>query len=203
MYGVGENERSVWHSKGDCIGWIDYPDEHEAPDIYLEPNAIFACAQRIGRDQGISLPINKKTLWKRMQQKGLLASRDENRRRNTIRKNINGMRKNVIHIKGGTLSRKNVPNVPIVPMGQNPSENWDFEVGRLSDSSEKTSPENVPKPLDSPASGTLGTFGTVMEDETPELFQNGENNGEFLFDELSFPGEPESYLNAGKIVEVF
>ena len=201
MYGVGENERSVWHSKGDCIGWIDYPDDQEDPDIYLEPDAIFACAQRIGHDQGISLTIGKKTLWKRMQQKGLLAYRESNR--NTIRKNINGVRKNVIHIKGGTLCRKTVPTVKIVPMGQNSSENWDIEVGRFSDSPEKTSPENVPQPSDRPASGTQGTFGTVMDDEIAGLLQNGEDNEEFFTDELSFPGEPENNLNAGKIVEVF
>ncbi len=67
----------------------------------------------------------------------------------------------------------------------------------------KRLPENVPQPSDRPASGTQGTFETVMDDEIAGLLQNGEDNEVFLTDELSFPGEPENNLDAEKIVEVF
>jgi hypothetical protein len=67
------------------LGWRDTPDEmrpqgkrigwlNRDGSLLLEPGAAFATVQRIAREQGTSLPIKQQTLWKRMKEKGLLAS---------------------------------------------------------------------------------------------------------------------------------
>ena len=93
--GVGENERTEWEPRGERIGWID------GDDVLLEPDAAFAVIQRLGREQGNGLAITQHTLWKRMAEKGLLASREKGR--NHQRREIMGRRTRIIHISPETL----------------------------------------------------------------------------------------------------
>jgi len=76
--------------QGERIGWVD--DDH----IYLEQTAAFKVAQVMGRDIGDGLPVSEQTLKKRLREKGLLASTDEKRETNTIRRVCEGSEKNVL-----------------------------------------------------------------------------------------------------------
>jgi hypothetical protein len=69
---------------GDCIGWI------EGNDIYLDPDAAFAAAQKLASEQGERLGITDEALRKRLHEGGLLAEVDATRRRLTVRRTIMG-----------------------------------------------------------------------------------------------------------------
>ena len=69
------SEREVWRPNGERLGWI------RDDDLLLEPETAFAAAQKLARDQGTSIPVKQRTLWKRLAEQGLLASRDPARGR--------------------------------------------------------------------------------------------------------------------------
>lgn len=58
-------------AKGPRIGWLD------GSDLYLEPSATYAELQRFARDQGESVPVTERTLWKRLAERGVIVSREE------------------------------------------------------------------------------------------------------------------------------
>jgi Toprim domain len=96
---AGNCEREVWHPHGERLGWI------RADDVWLEPETAFAVAQKLARDQGTSIIVKQRTLWKRLAEQGLLASRDSSRGTNTVRRTIGGMRRDLLHLRTSTLAR--------------------------------------------------------------------------------------------------
>ncbi len=147
-----------WYPLGTRIGWVS------TENILLEPEAAFAEVQELAREQGTSIPVGQRTLWKRLAEKGLLASTDTERRRNVVRMTIDGERREVIHLQASTLwpthPPENVPNVPNVPVPRIPAELGRFPVGRKPALSEKTAQGNGPKTAQGRAIGPIGTIGT-------------------------------------------
>jgi hypothetical protein len=90
--GAGENARDEWHAQGHLIGWID------GENLYLEPDGAHATAQRLAVEQGESLPVTQETLRRRLKEKGLLASTDERRQKLTVRRTLQGSRRDVLHL---------------------------------------------------------------------------------------------------------
>ncbi|MGF1582780.1 MAG: DUF3854 domain-containing protein [Gemmataceae bacterium] len=78
--------------KGKCFGWLI------EGQLYLDPENSYAVAQTVAKDQGDSLAIQKTTLGRRLHEKLFLASREETRQRCTVRKMIQGRRREVLHI---------------------------------------------------------------------------------------------------------
>jgi hypothetical protein len=97
-------------SQGRRIGWI------KDGDLYLEPEAAFAEAQELAGKQGDALPVNPRTLWRRMKEKGLLAVSDEARERLKVRRVLEGTQREVIAIAKDGLSPS--PTVQSVHFGQ-------------------------------------------------------------------------------------
>ena len=95
---TGQYEHEEWRPNGECLGWIR--DE----DLLLDPDAAFATAQKLARDQGTTIPIKQRTLWKRLAEEELLASRDGARNTNTIRRTIQGLRRELIHLRTSALA---------------------------------------------------------------------------------------------------
>lgn len=95
--------------RGKTIGWI------ANDDIYLEPEAAFAEAQGLATEQGETIPVGKKTIWKRMDDRGLLASTEEERGRNTVRVTIGNSRRTVLHVKASLILQEIGPIGPISP----------------------------------------------------------------------------------------
>jgi hypothetical protein len=89
---------------GPRIGWI------EGQNVYLDPESAFAVIQKLAQSQGTTLPVTQHTLWKRLKEKGCLAS--TNPGRNTIRLTIPGKRPRVIHLNKATLCGVDV-EIPI------------------------------------------------------------------------------------------
>jgi len=64
----------------------------------------------MARQQGESLPVAACTLWKRMNERGLLASRDSARNRLTVRRRLGGReRREVVHLWADALSAPKPP----------------------------------------------------------------------------------------------
>ncbi len=149
-----EYERSEWRPQGRCVGWLE-----KDGSLLLEPEASFAAVQRMAREQGSGLPITQSTLWKRLAEKGLLASRDAARGRNKTRATIAGERKTVIHLVAGALSPE---NGPIGPNDPTPPENGPSGTSSRADSSSpstESAREDGPKPAQTAPSGPDGPVG--------------------------------------------
>lgn len=95
--GAGENERTEWRSQGERIGWLD------EDGLFLEPDAAHAVAKRLGENGGDGLALNVKTLHKRLNERGLLLS-NEAGRGNTVRRTLEGRRREVLHLNPESLS---------------------------------------------------------------------------------------------------
>ena len=100
-----------WQPMGPLVGWL------EGDGVFLDPDASFAAAQRLAQAQGGALPTTAQTLWKRLLERGMLASSDSARRRNLVRKMIGQRRRTVVHVFAHSLlglrSGPSGPNGPI------------------------------------------------------------------------------------------
>jgi hypothetical protein len=92
------DQREEWQPQGRRIGWLD------DTDLYLEPEAAYAAAQELARDQADGLPVTPRTIRKRLHERGLLASTDKERDVLTVRRTLEGKRRDVIHLKAACLS---------------------------------------------------------------------------------------------------
>jgi hypothetical protein len=96
-----------WDAKGRRLGWID------GANIYLDPEATYAEAQELARQQGEALSVSPRTLWRRLREHGKLASWEAVRQRNTIRRTLEGGRdREVLHLHVETLSPCARPSGP-------------------------------------------------------------------------------------------
>ncbi len=66
--------------------------------MYLEPDASFAVVQGFAREQNESLPVTETTLRRRLKEKGFLASTDTTRGKLTVRRTLQGARREVLHV---------------------------------------------------------------------------------------------------------
>ncbi len=82
-----------WRHQGDRVGWL------HGEDLYLEPEAAFAAAQKQGRNSGEALTIAGRTLRKRLDERGLLVSKDAKRGVLTVRRALAGSRRDVLHTR--------------------------------------------------------------------------------------------------------
>lgn len=96
--GTGDNEREEWRPGGDRVGWLD------AHSLYLDPHAAFAAAQRFGRDGGELVPISLRTLTRRLKEQGLLLESEESRGVFTVRRMLEGKRRDVLSLHLGALA---------------------------------------------------------------------------------------------------
>ena len=90
-----DGDRSAAH--GDRIGWLN------SEDVYLDSKAAYRLIQAAGRDSGEVLAVSEQTLRKRLREKNLLASIDQNRETLTVRRRIEGSSKDVLHIHRSVL----------------------------------------------------------------------------------------------------
>jgi hypothetical protein len=85
-----------WRPKGERTGWVD------GDDLYLEPEAAFAAAQKQGRDAGDHISVTGRTLNKRLHERGLLSSTDLPHL--TVRRVLQGSRRRVLHLATPAIS---------------------------------------------------------------------------------------------------
>jgi len=131
--------------------------------VYLDPNAAHAAVERLARETGDPFPLRRYELVRRLAERRLLASREADRGRHTIRVTVQGERMDVLHLFRATLYAE-TPSQPSQPSHDVP----DSASGRhLSDSAAGTvdNQDGDDRPTDRPTTGTamapLLTFGTV------------------------------------------
>jgi hypothetical protein len=90
-FGAGENQHSDWQPQGRLIGWV------EGEELYLDPEAAFAEAQRLADDQGDRLPLSQHQLYRRLKEQGLLASTEPNK--TTNRRTLQSKERSVLHLR--------------------------------------------------------------------------------------------------------
>jgi hypothetical protein len=98
------------------VGWL------ADGELYLEPEASFAAVQRFARDQNESFAVTAQTLRRRLKEKGLLAATDAARGKLTVRRTLQGARRDVLHITW-TVALSAPATGPIGPEGEAGGEN--------------------------------------------------------------------------------
>ncbi|HUY32008.1 MAG TPA: DUF927 domain-containing protein [Pirellulales bacterium] len=93
-----------WEPLGKRVGWTD------GESLYLEPEASFAEAQKLAGEQGESLVVSPRTLWRRLRDRGALASIDRPRETLTVRRTVEGRRRDVIHLHLTSLTAQDPTN---------------------------------------------------------------------------------------------
>src|SRR5256714_86260 len=83
---------------GDRVGWL------EGEDLYLDPDAAYAAVQRLGQEIGDRIALTPQTLRKRLKERGILATYETQRRMLTVRRTLEGQRREVLHLHREALS---------------------------------------------------------------------------------------------------
>ena len=96
------NEREELRPQGSRIGWLD------GDSVFLNADAAYKAAQTIAKDLGEPLAITPMTLRRRLRDRGLIATTEPKRQTLTIRKVLEGGRRDVLHMRLGTF----FPEVP-------------------------------------------------------------------------------------------
>jgi hypothetical protein len=91
-------ETADYYPRGEQIGWVD--DDN----LYLEPSAAYAAAQRMARDTGDGFTVTPRTLHRRLHEKGLLMSIDEERGKLVVRRVLASARRYVLHLATAPFS---------------------------------------------------------------------------------------------------
>ena len=83
-------EGGAWDPQGRLVGWLD------GINLYLDPETAYAEAQSLANTEGQPLLVSAKELWKRLDEAGLLVSKDPDHQ--TTRMTICEMRRRVLHL---------------------------------------------------------------------------------------------------------
>ncbi|MEN6356545.1 MAG: DUF3854 domain-containing protein [Armatimonadota bacterium] len=142
--------------RGSKIGWVD------ETNLFLDPESALAVAKQFSQDMGEPFTINRKTLQKRLLEKGLLISCEESRNTLTVRRWLSNKRRSVLHMsvesiypQGTDLTDQTDPEViDHLPVQQTPGQ----VVGQSASSGMlKTDPVN--RPLSVPTSSDFNAEG--------------------------------------------
>lgn len=150
--GAGENEHTEWQPQGDLVGWI------ECNDLYLEPEASYATAQRQARDEGEPIAVGPRTLAKRLDEGGLLIRADRELQRYTTRVDLQGVRRRVLYLAINSLLP--LPEGETGPTGPGDPSNSPSATATLLPETGPTGPTGSEKPRDSWSSGPVGPIST-------------------------------------------
>ena len=167
--GAGDYQRAEWRPQGSRVGWLD------GDDLYLDPEAAHAAAQRVGETGGGALGVAPKTLSKRLHEAGMLRSTGEPHGL-TVRRPLAGARRRVLHVAADALEAGE-PGQSVQPGhvgGSEPLTGTEPPTdGRIprpdsgacpAESGQKTRPTEAP-----PGTvGRVGRVGRILPDEPPE-----------------------------------
>jgi hypothetical protein len=173
--GAGDSERTEWQPQGDRIGWLKKKRKGQKEnDLYLDPDAAYRVAQRMAIQDGLT--VTPQTLWKRLEEAGILATTDKKRQRNTVRATLQGTRREVLHLHRKTLQPRK-PSQPSQPSQEGdkaavPSmDSWDgFDVQEPEPSHEAVPDEALGSALP-PSDGPVGAASQNVNPITEESWE--------------------------------
>jgi len=80
-----------------CIGWVD------RESLFLQPEMAYSEAALMARREGHELGIDKSTLARQLDERGLLVTRDHTRQRTTVRRTLAGAQRTVWHVRASSI----------------------------------------------------------------------------------------------------
>jgi hypothetical protein len=150
-------------AQGVCVGWL------LDGQVYLEPEASFAAVQRVARDQNESFNITAPTLRRRLKERGLLVSTDAARGKLTVRRTLQGERRDVLHIAWNGITSP--PRTgPTGPEAQAESEDGlESRAGAWAENGQENSNPAHDNPLLTEGTGPVGRMGRSDTEETTPM----------------------------------
>lgn len=140
-FGSEFNARTEWLEIGPSIGRFD------GDNLYLDPESAYATIQDFAAHQGQPIPVGQRTLYKALDNKGFLRTKDPSGTHFTIRLRLpDGSRKRFLHIGWGCVF--NGPSGPSGPDNKQQSDNDgenDEETGTTNDFSQDASGPSGPR----------------------------------------------------------
>jgi hypothetical protein len=113
--GQGEFNHIEWRGLGEWIGAVD--GQH----VYLHPTACYSAVQSYASRSDSELAVESKTLWKRMADRGLLVTPENDPEHLSVRVTVKGVRERYVKVRASTLgvepSDRSGPGGPIGPEG--------------------------------------------------------------------------------------
>lgn len=103
-WGWRRKAEGEWEPLGDRVGWLA-----EGGHVYLDSDASYAAAQRLGQEVGDRLGLTPQVLRKRLKEGGCLVSTDLARQVLTVRRMLEGRRRDVLHLSSTTWSGPEAP----------------------------------------------------------------------------------------------
>jgi hypothetical protein len=172
-WGWRRGDKGDWYEQGRCIGWL------ESTDLLLDPESVFAAVNRLATDQGEAFSISPSTLYKRLDERGMLVSKDAERR--TVRWTVQGVRRRVLHLRAPYVAESG-PSGPSGPdEAQTPEKQELTNVvsgTALPDDAQKRSPGAVHEFINGPLSGTaLPGVAAERSRENPRNPRENEGSG--------------------------
>ena len=178
LVSIGLEGVQEWRASGDRIGWV-----HE-DSLYLEPTAAVAVLKAMGRTTGDEIGFSAQRLAKLFKERGLLLSTDRTRETLTIRRQLDGAQRKVLHLAAKVFaSTDDEPDKPDTPederdvnasvSGSGPG-NGDDTQSRHAKPDTEDDPDSAPhiNPMDD-----LGRQGTGAHEDKGSLCQDVGNVG--------------------------
>jgi hypothetical protein len=159
----GAFANECWRPMGERVGWV----AAEGDDLFLDPDASFAAAQRVGRDTDDPLAIAPRTLHRRLQQAGLLRSVDDARGRLTIRRTLGDARRSVLHL-GATVLEGAGRGMGDDRVGRDGPFAWDVRDDAMAGTAHDGASGMTDSERGETTDGTFGPIGPVPQQESGE-----------------------------------
>jgi hypothetical protein len=143
-----------WRLRGDKIGWL------ARDGVYLNWTSAYQVVQRAAVAIGTPFPLTEAMLLKRLDERGLILSRDEKRQTLKIRRRLEGRNQNVIHLRFPVDDLDNMDAPPPEPDKPDKPDNLDDE--------EQFSPDTTEILSESVLSGSVYTSDSYPTNPTTE-----------------------------------
>lgn len=147
--GTGGFQRHEWQAQGRCAGWLD------GDSLFLEPNAAWHAVQQFGSASGTAIAIGAQTLWKRLDEAGMLVTKEQDvRQTRSVRRTLAGARRQVLHLSRDALSPPAVAAPPDPGLDPGPEREAEAEAHSPSEQ-----PGYMQRTFDTAAAGQAGRVG--------------------------------------------
>ncbi len=100
--GLGEQSLIEWQPRGRCVGWVRQPTTQDDPNVYFDPNAVYAELIRYSVSVGDAIVRTPPTFWREIAAKRLIYT-DVNS--NTVKRTIRGDKHRVVHVTPDCVSQ--------------------------------------------------------------------------------------------------
>jgi hypothetical protein len=166
--GSGDQAREEWQPQGRRVGWLD------GGNLYLDPEAAHAEAQRFATEKGEAMGLTTRTLGKRLHEKGVLKATDQSRETLMVRKVLEGQSRAVWNLDAGAFfppEKPDKPDSPGPPRAQPLTTRQEPPSGPVSEN--RPSLDNPTGEPDRGAEGNGGNVGNVGSAEGGEGAEAG------------------------------